>query len=289
MPENDTKFRKKINELGDLWNKQKNNGIKVVILLFLVISLFAQIFPPIQAFVSSQKYMLLAIAGAMMYIIFDSIVSTPQKSRFDQSVVAVHFTDLRPFLHTAFKQAVIEINIAAYSGETFYNLLTEFLQGVLNGIYKPRRLYLRLIVPDCKAYMFVPCEVDNLKVNEDYKKSIQERNNRFANEFVHYFSDIKIRFPEIDILLSIRKHKFSPLFKIIMIQPKIVFFGIYPLAETPINIGGENIKVWDFRGERVKMVGLQFDGTKSEVELANEVSQWFESVWKNLSEILIEI
>lgn len=61
------------------------------------------------------------------------------------------------------------------------------------------------------------------------------------------------------------------------------------MAETPINIGGENIKVWDFRGERVKMVGLQFDGTKSEVELANEVSQWFESVWKNLSEILIEI
>lgn len=146
-------------------------------MLFLVISLFAQIFPPIQAFVSSQKYMLLAIAGAMMYIIFDSIVSTPQKSRFDQSVVAVHFTDLRPFLHTAFKQAVIEINIAAYSGETFYNLLTEFLQGVLNGIYKPRRLYLRLIVPDCKAYMFVPCEVDNLKVNEDYK-------NQFRKEII---------------------------------------------------------------------------------------------------------
>lgn len=276
------KLRKGLNYLGIHWSRFKNNGIRSVILFILVLSLIAQVYPPLQSFISSQIYLVIAIGTAMLYLIFDSIVTGPQELKKEHSFSVRHTSDLRPFLHTAFEQDIIEIDISAYSGETFYNVFTEFLQGILNGTYQPSRIQFRLMVPDCSANMYVPCEVKTLKEHKAYKKSIQERNKRFANEFAHYFSDIKNRYPDIEVTFGIRMHKFSPLFKIIRLNPNVLFFGIYPIAETPINIGGEHLKIWDFRGERTVMVKIQD-------ELAKEISYWYGVVWNNLSEVVIEL
>ena len=93
----------------------------------------------------------------------------------------------------------------------------------------------------------------------------------------------------MDVSLSIRMHRFSPLFKSINVNRQILFLGFYPIAKTPVNVRGERIEVWDFRGEHTLMVGLPLTGGASETELAKEISEWFELVWKDLSEVVVEI
>jgi len=276
-------FREKLQELGLLWARYKNSGIRASLLVILVLLVIAQIYPPLQEFISSKQYLGLAIAVAMMFLLFDAIVSPTSDSRTDRSIILKHFTDLRSHLRDAFGQSVIEFDIATYSGETFYNVLTEFLQDVLEGRKHPRRLHMRMLVPDFRRPVAVPCDLHTHHEHPGYKKMIQERNKRFAVEFAHYFSDIAKRFPEMDVDFSIRAHWFPPLFKLIMMNRRIIFFGLYPISETPANLDGEQIYLWDYRGERTVMVGLSLTGTATEAQLSKEISEWFDTVWTKLS------
>ncbi len=265
------------------WQKYKGALIRVLLLLLLCVSLLAQIFPSVAQFVSEKRYLSYAVIFALVLVLFDFVASPDSRLGEPDGLVLGHFSDLRPHLRRAFTAEIIEIDIAAYSGETFYNVLSEFLRDVLEGRQRPKRLHLRIAVPDCSDPMPVPSIVDTLAEHAPYKASIQERNKRFAGEFRHYFSEISQYFPRMDAKVEIKVHRLSPLFKMMLINNERGFFGIYPITETHVTISDQEVQLWDYRGEQAHLIGVSRSAGSAERELFQQLGNWFDRVWRDLS------
>lgn len=209
-------------------------------------------------------------------------------SQANGSSVLQHMHDLRPYLQSTFEGDVVRIDIAAYSGETFYSLLAEFLDEVRQGLKRPHQLHVRMVVPDCSRPMAVPCLKDTLCEHPSYKDSIQSRTQRFASELRQYFLDIDRQHTDVNASLEIRMHRFSPLFKMIRLSDSLAFFGLYPIAETPVG-GADPAVVWDYRGERCVLVRASAHGSKTEQQLSESLQEWFTMVWDNLSTPLVAV
>ncbi len=210
-------------------------------------------------------------------------VGPPTQAESSSTHILSHFTALREPLLRAFSDGTVDLDIAAYSGETFYSVLSEFLQDVLDGRLPLRRLHIRLLLPDCAAPMAVPCDVDTLDEVPAYKQTIEERNRRFVGEFRGYFLQIAQRQLVDDASFDVHLHRLSPLFKTVIINNNLMFLGFYPIAQTPVTLDGHDIRMWDYRGERVHMLGASAAGSKMEHEQFMAIRRWFDSVWAHMA------
>lgn len=276
----------RLKDLRSFWHTHKTRVIRIILGTILVVVVLAQIIPPLGRLLSEGKFLGTGLAVGLALIVFDAILSPGpgvDSTGADNSVVLQHFSDLRQHIRAAFSGGVVELDIAAYSSETFYNVISEFLQDVLDGRERPHRLRIRLLLPDCTAPMAVPCRSDSLREDPLYKEAIDERNTRFIGEFRGYFAHIRQRGLVTDADFTVRVHRLSPTFKMIIINRTTAFFGVYPIASTPVTIAGTSLDMWDFRGERTRMVGVQANGRAADREVFDGLQQWFESVWANVS------
>ena len=275
---------RKFRQIRASYDRLKVAILRLLLVTLLVLLISAQIFSPVAEFLIQRRFFTFAVVVGVVLTLLDVILSSGEltKSSGDPTVLN-HFSDLREHLNTAFDSESIEISISAYSGETFYNLLSEFLQDVADGRRKPKRLYLRLLVPDCSAPMTIPCVTSSLHEVPEYKVSLQARNNRFEGEFRNHFSDIQRRARFTDAQFEVRIHRIDPLFKVILINNASGFFSIYPIAETAVQIAGAPVQLWDYRGERAHFVGFASNGGPAERELFSTLTEWFRVMWYNIS------
>jgi hypothetical protein len=253
----------------------------------IALIILAQIVPSLGDLLTRAKFLGTGLIVALVLIVFDAILSPtpPSDSARDADLVLPHFADLRDPIRQAFTSGTVELDIAAYSGETFYSVLSEFFQDVLDGRLRVRRLYIRLLLPDCAAPMAVPCDVDTLAEVPSYKNAIEERNRRFIGEFRGYFLQFAQRGIVPDARFEVSLHRLSPLFKTVIINNDVMFIGIYPIAQTPVTLAGVDLQMWDYRGERVHMLGFAASGKAVEREQFVAVRQWFDSVWAHVARL----
>lgn len=271
-----------------IWTRYKIMLLRVVLFLLLAVSIAAAIVPGFGQFLANNQYWGFAIIVMVVLLLFDAIVSAsrPPEDMAHTGPVLTHFSELRKYVSQAFDSDVVELDIACYSGETFYNVLSEFLNDVAEGKIRLRRLHIRLMVPDLSKPLAVPCLVDSLEENDVYKTSIQERNRRFAGEFSNYFARIRQSGFVQDAHMEIRLHHLAPLFKMIIINHQLAFLGFYAIAETPVTLGDHTVCLWDYRGERTRFVGLRTDGSMLQRELFTGLNDWYHVVWDNLTQTI---
>lgn len=282
--EHDLRLNKKLQKLRMAYENDKATILRVMLVILLMIMIAAQIFPPVAEFIAQKKFLTFAVVVGVVLALFDVVLSHDRAhQKTDDSIVLSHFSLLRDYLQKAFESEMVEVNIAAYSGETFYNVLSEFLQDVADGRRRVSKLDVKILVPDCSAPMAVPCLVGGLTEDADYKASIELRNRRFAGEFRNYFNEIRQRTRAIDASLEIRTHKLAPLFKLIIINQTRGFVAFYPISDTSVEFSGRVLHLWDYRGERARFIGFSADGRELERELLTSLNEWFKAVWDNLA------
>jgi hypothetical protein len=279
-----SKVGRKLQELRAAYQSYRMKVVRLMLLLLLMLMVAAQLFPPVAEFVVQRKFFTFAVVLGVVLVLFDVLLShdrAPEGS--DASLVLPHFWALREHLEQAFESGVVELDIAAYSGETFYNVLSEFLGDVADGRRQPRRLHVRILVPDCSAPMAIPCRMGDLGEDASYRESIQVRNRRFAGLFRNYFDEIRQRAQLANPVCEIRVHGLAPLFKMIVINGTKGFFAFYPIADTSVEFPGEIRHLWDYRGEQARFIGFSASGGSAERELLASLNEWFGTVWGNLS------
>lgn len=273
-------LQENLKRLAGLWQRQRLLVLRALILLIIGINLAAAAFPGVADFLDRQEHLSFAIVFLVVLLVFEALGERAATSRVEDRTRALgHYSELRPYLAQAFGTGIVDIDIAAYSSETFYSVLTEFFQGVVGGTLPVRRLRIRLLVPDCTIPMAVPCVMDTRREDPEYKRITIERNERFADQFETYEQAIRRRLPDADVRFETRTHPLSPLFKLIIINNVEGFFGIYPIEETHMG----DMKLWDFRGERTRYVGMRMGGTRLEADMLESCRKWFDSVWNNLA------
>jgi hypothetical protein len=121
-----------LDEVRVFLEANRNRFFRWLLALLLALAIAAQVIPALGDYISHHKLLGGTIFLAVTFILFETITSpNPQSGTSDDSVVLSHYSDMKPALHRAFEAGVVELDIAGYSGETFYSLLSEFFAEAL--------------------------------------------------------------------------------------------------------------------------------------------------------------
>jgi hypothetical protein len=259
------------------------HAVRLTFVALIVVTLLAQFITPVRDLVYDGRYVGIALVlGSLLLSIEGRSHPAPHSSK-DNSLVLDHFDDIRYHLEPAFSSGIVELDVVAYSSETVYHALTDYFQDIISGRMPLRRLRIRLLLPDCYSPMAIPCRVDSLEEDATYKLAVQGRYKNYVTEFQSHITQIRENCQIDDVDLQVRIHQLSPLFKAIFVNGQVAFFGLYPIAETPV--GDDRTAVWDYRGERTRMIRVGTSGTATEKALNDSLRSWFDSVWSDIAQI----
>src|SRR5215472_12396810 len=96
------------------------------------------------------------------------------------AVFAAPSTGLRPFIEQAFTREHVIIDFAGFSGETLHGVVQEPLDKIRTGEIKPESVSIRMLLPDTTRPMTVPCRVEDLADDPDYRARMHQVTGRHA-------------------------------------------------------------------------------------------------------------
>jgi hypothetical protein len=89
-------------------------------------------------------------------------------------------TGLRPYIEQAFAAEHVIIDFAGFSGETLHGVIQEPLDKIRTGEIKPASVTIRMLLPDTTRPMTVPCRVEDLADDPDYRARMHQVTGRHA-------------------------------------------------------------------------------------------------------------
>ena len=89
-------------------------------------------------------------------------------------------TGLRPYIEQAFTREHVVIDFAGFSGETLHGVVQEPLDKIRTGEIKPDSVSIRMLLPDTTRPMAVPCRVEDLADDPDYRARMHQITGRHA-------------------------------------------------------------------------------------------------------------
>jgi hypothetical protein len=286
--------------LSEIWGKYKITAIKVFLALVAVVSFIAEFVPLVGNFLAEQRYLGAGLFSAIILILIDTMMSSAARpsAAAEQAEVLDHRTHLQEHIDKAFRSGKVELDIAAYSSETFYELLYGFLNNVLEEETKLERLRLRLLLPDYSRPMGLPGKVkatdeDHVREHPVYKGYLQKRNRNRIGYFVDYFRQFADGGIVKDVKFEVRVHPVPPLFKFIIINNDIVFEAKYPISETLYEYeeddGEHRVLLWEFKGERATMIPTKREGSAADRIRFHETRKWFNTMWDDVADKSVEV
>jgi hypothetical protein len=80
---------------------------------------------------------------------------------------------LRPYIEQAFTREHVSIDFAGFSGETLHGVVQEPLDKIRTDEIRPESVSIRMLLPNPTRPMAVPCRVEDLADDPDYRARMQ--------------------------------------------------------------------------------------------------------------------
>jgi len=226
----------------------------------------------------------LPILVAMGFAAFEMLLAASRHTDGPSTIglVLEHPQELMLHLEKAFASRRVFLDICAYSSETFHAVLAPFFRRIIDRELTLRELHIRLLVRDYRRPFVVPCN-GNMKEDPSYRSATVSRNRKFIDDFLADVNQIRDACPDMDINFEIRLYPFEPIFKGVIIGGNRAFWNIYSIMNARRRIGDEEKIIWDYYGERTRLIQLQADGPIAERELLSSFQGWFATVWDYFS------
>lgn len=157
--------------------------------------------------------------------------------------------DLRPHVEHALTRPDVTIDFAGFSGETLAGVIQEPLDKVRIGLLHPERIVLRLLLPDTRQPMGLPCRAGSLEDDPDFRARAVGIMCRQTDGIVASLRELEDLGAVRHASASIRVYRCTPLFKLYLIGEDEAFFGFYPVREHTLLLGGEERSIYDLMGK----------------------------------------
>ena len=126
----------------------------------------------------------------LMYANGESATAAAGRPSAGPPVFAAPSIGLRPFIEQAFAREHVVIDFAGFSGETLHGAVQEPLDKIRMGLIKPTTVTLRLLLPDTSRPMVLPCRVDDLSDDPDYRARMHQLTTRHAYAIVDTLQEL---------------------------------------------------------------------------------------------------
>lgn len=192
--------------------------------------------------------------------------------------------ELRPYVEMAFQQDEVSIDFAGFSGETLRDVLAEPLDQVRAGKLRPRRLRIRVLLPDTSAAL--PRTIDS----DDDQPQVRARSERITRRAAEGILDQATELGDLGLIAeveaSVRRYSGTPQFKLYILNEHDVFFGFYDVVRRSVAIAGEQISIFDLMGKDATLFhyAADDDETSHGAQFVEAARTWFESVWDTIAQ-----
>ncbi|PXX52295.1 GntR family transcriptional regulator [Nocardia tenerifensis] len=190
---------------------------------------------------------------------------------------------LRPHLERAFTKPQVTIDFAGFSGETLHNAITEPLDQIRDGRFRPDSIAVRILIPDPATPWTMPANAADLSDNPLFR----QRASRIMQRHTFGIVDEVHELQELGLIQSstaeVRAYPAAPMFKVYIVNGDDAFFGFYSIEEHQLTLAGEPATVWDLMGKNTLIFHMDTDHNDVESMKSQFVQQaqtWFDSLWK---------
>src|ERR1700746_3194148 len=156
---------------------------------------------------------------------------------------------LRPYIEQAFTREHVIIDFAGFSGETLHGVVQEPLDKIRTGEIKPESVTIRMLLPDTTRPMAVPCRVEDLADDPDYRSRMHQITSRHAYAILESVDELARLGRMEEGSAQIRPAPLPPLFKMYILNGDEVFFGLYPLVKHSIPMRSGQRDIFDLMGK----------------------------------------
>jgi hypothetical protein len=208
----------------------------------------------------------------------------PGPGRTGPPVFAAPSVGLRPFIEQAFTREHVTIDFAGFSGETLHGAIQEPLDKIRIGQNKPATLAIRLLLPDTSRPMVLPCRVEDLSDDPDYRA----RAHRLTTRHAHAILDTVQELASLGLVehadAQIRAHPCPPMFKLYILNGEEVFFGFYPITKHNIPLPSGPRDIYDLMGkDAVVFHHSAHSAHPADAPYVEQARSWFTAMWDNIS------
>ena len=192
---------------------------------------------------------------------------------------------LRPHVERAFARTDVTIDFAGFSGETLHGVLQEPLDKIRDGRLSPKTISIRALVADTSVPWTLPCRVDNLADDPDFRERARQISERHLSALVASVQELADFGLVEKVSAETRAHNCAPMFKLYILNNEEAFFGFYPVVEHAVSLKGETRPIYDLMGKDTVLFHQEVseDGSAPGTQYVQQAQLWFDSMWNTIS------
>ena len=189
-----------------------------------------------------------------------------------------------PYMERALQKpdATALIDIVGFTGTSFRNLIEEPLNKVLLGQLSPQSIAIRLLLPDLRFPIGLPCQADNLGDSPEFRhhaSTVMREQVAAITELTH---QITAETPS-EASIQTRVFRATPLFKLFMIDNSDVFIGYYPVRERVVSLEKKPIAIFDLMSTDVTLVHNSSEIDPTSGQHVTQTRAWFNNIWTTIA------
>ena len=193
-------------------------------------------------------------------------------------------TGLRPYIEQAFTAEHVIIDFAGFSGETLHGVVQEPPDKIRTGEIKPESVSIRILLPDTTRPMAVPCRIEDLADDPDYRARMHQITGRHAYAILETVQELARLGRIKEASTEIRAYQLPPLFKLYLLNGDEAFFGLYPLVEHNIPFPDGSHAMYDLMGkDAVVFRHSARNGDPTDAAFVKQAQGWFDAMWNHIS------
>ncbi len=141
-----------------------------------------------------------------------------------------------------------------------------------------------MLLPDTTRPMAIPCRVEDLADDPDYRARMHQVTGRHAYAILETVQELARLGRIKEASTEIRAYQVPPLFKLYLLNGEEAFFGLYPLVEHTHPVSGRQSRHVrpDGQGRR-GLPSLRPSGDAADAQFVDQAQGWFDSMWDHIS------
>ena len=188
-------------------------------------------------------------------------------------------TGLRPHMEAAFEATNVTVDFIGFSGETLHGAMTECLDKVRIGRYRPKTIDVRLILPDTDT----PWSLPSLQDGSD-SPEFRQRHQRTIDRYAGGLEDIIDELDQHGLIesgsVAIRVVSNPPLSKLYLINGTDAFYGWYAVTKHKVRFEGKTLPAVDLMGKDTDLLHFTIDQLdQTSTQFVTEAQEYFDTQW----------
>jgi DNA-binding transcriptional regulator YhcF (GntR family) len=191
---------------------------------------------------------------------------------------------LRPHIERAFDSERVTIDFAGFSGETLHGAVQEPLDKIRVGRLTPDSISIRLLLPDTREPLALPCKVDNLDDSPEFRERATQIMRRHTESIRDSLEELASFNLIKEASVEVRVHRAAPAFKLYILNNEEVFYGFYPVREHVIQLTNGPQAIYDLMGKDAILFhhAANDDPDSTATQYLQQARLWFDSMWTSV-------